>query len=125
MRPDQLTRLEALRDKLVERALIDADPANWIAGSKAPWEMTRDERGDAKWCRSLAGSTVMLAMQVNRMMSNPTAGGAVVPDQPDAPAAASEEESVEAEVARYEAAAAEVLAARVVKAAKNGKRSKR
>lgn len=124
MRPDQLSRLETLRDKLVERALIDADPANWVAGCKAPAEMTREERGDAKWCRNLATSTVALAMQVNRMMSNPTAGGAVVPDQPDT-APADEGETVEAEVARYEAAAAEVLAARVVKAAQNGKRSRR
>lgn len=120
MRPDQLTRLEALRDKLVERALIDADPENWIAGSKAPWEMTRDERGDAKWCRSLAVSTIALTMQVNRLMANPSAGGALVPDQPDA-APQDEEQSIDAEVKRYEEIAAEVLAARVVKRAKDAK----
>lgn len=120
MTPDQLARLEKLRDKLVERALIDADPDNWIAGCKAPWEMTRDERGDAKWCRSLAVSTVALTMQVNRLMANPSAGGALVPDKPET-APQDEEQSIEAEVARYEQAAAEVLAARVVKRAKDAK----
>lgn len=120
MTPDQLSRLETLRDKLVDRALIDADPENWIAGCKAPWEMTREERGDAKWCRSLAVSTIALCMQVNRLMANPSAGGALVPDKPDA-APVDEEQSIEAEVARYEQQAAEVLAARVVKRAKDGK----
>ncbi|HEU6453996.1 MAG TPA: hypothetical protein VN201_00875 [Roseateles sp.] len=104
----------------MERELIDADPINWIGGEKKPADMTRDERGDAKWCRSLATSTVALAMQVNRLMSNPAAGGALVPDQSEAPVETAEE-TIEAEVARFEAAAAEVLAARVVKQAKGGK----
>jgi hypothetical protein len=117
MRPDQLTRLESLRDRLVERSLADADPVNWIAGEKAPKDMTRDERGDAKWCRSLAVSTVSLTLQVQRLMTNPAAGGALVPDQPDAAPA---EDPVEAEVARFEAAAADVLVARAVKAARDG-----
>lgn len=109
MTPDQIARLEALRDRLVDRALVDADPLNWVAGKKAPNEMTRDERGDAKWCRSLATSTVALTMQVQRLLQNPIAGGAVVPDKPDAPPQ-DEEQSVEAEIARYEQAASEVLA---------------
>jgi hypothetical protein len=47
-------------------------------------------------------------MQVQRMMQNPIAGGASVPDQ--APVTTTDEgESVEAEVSRYERAATEVL----------------
>jgi hypothetical protein len=110
MRPDQLTRLEGLRDRLIERALVDADPLQWVAGDKAPKDMTRDERGDAKWCRSLATSTVALAMQVQRLLQNPTAGGALVPDKPDAPEPVDEEAGVEAEIGRFEQAAAAVLA---------------
>jgi len=124
MRPDQLLRLEALRDKLVERSLIDADPANWVAGGKAPKDMDRDERGDSKWCRSLALNTVSLAMQVQRMMSNGATGGAIVPTEPDVPATP-EADPVEAEVKRYEAAAAEVLAARAVRVASDGSKRKR
>lgn len=105
MRPDQLPRLEGLRDRLIERALVDADPLQWVAGDKAPKDMTRDERGDAKWCRSLATSTVALAMQVQRLLQNPTAGGALAPDKP-----VDEEAGVEAEIGRFEQAAAAVLA---------------
>ena len=103
MRPDQLARLETLRDRLVERALADADPANWVAGDKAPKGMTREERGDAKWCRGLAINTVTLTMQVVRLLQNPVTGGAVVPEPAD------EESSVEAEIVLYERAAVEVL----------------
>jgi hypothetical protein len=122
MRADQLSRLEALRDRLVEVALADADPSNWTGLGRKPNEMTREERGDAKWCRSLAVQTVALTMQVQRLVSNPAAGGAVVPTEPARPVEQepAEEDSVEAEVARFEAAAAEVLAARAVRAARDG-----
>jgi len=109
MRTDQLTRLETLRDTLLERALVDADPKNWIGGCKAPAEMQREERGDAKWCRSLAVQTVALTMQVQRLMQNPVAGGAVVANEPAKPEQQAEEETVEAEIDRYEKAAAQVL----------------
>lgn len=108
MRADQLTRIEALRDRLLEVALRDADPANWVAGDLVPKDMTREQRGDAKWCRSLAVSTVALTMQVQRLMQNPVTGGAVVPDEPGKPEP-DEGETVESEIARYEAAASAVL----------------
>ena len=122
MRDDQLTRLQALHDKLVERALTDADPANWVAGDKAPKDMTRDERGDAKWCRNLAMNSVALTMQVQRMMANPATDGAVVPTAAAAPEPVQQEDPVEAEISRFEAAAAEVLAARAVRTARDGRR---
>jgi hypothetical protein len=108
MRTDQLTRLEALRDRLIEVAVVDADPTNWTAFGKRPCEMTKDERGDAKWCRSLAVQTVALTMQVQRLMQNPVAGNATVPDQPAAPQE-DEEAGIDAEIKRYESAAADVL----------------
>lgn len=111
MRDDQLSRLSTLHDKLIEVALRDADPENWTAGSKKLCDMTRDERGDAKWCRNTAVSTVALTMQVQRMMQSPTMGGAIVtPDTPPASTQAQEEEaSIEAEIHRYEKAAAAVI----------------
>ena len=121
MRADQIARLETLHDRLVERALADADPANWVAGEKAPKDMTREERGDAKWCRGLAINTVALTLQVQRMMVNPAAGGAVVPDQPAQAPEAVEDDPVEAEVKRFEDAAAQLLAARVVQSARDAK----
>lgn len=122
MTPDQLNRLESLRNRLVERALSDADPSNWVAGEKALKDMTRDERGDAKWCRGVAINTVSLTLQVQRLLENPVAGGAVVPDGPDK---APEQDPVAAEVARFEAAAAEVLATRAIRTARDGKSPKR
>ena len=111
MTPDQLLRLETLRDRLVDVALVDADPSSWVGYPKKPIEMTREERGDAKWCRSLAVSTIALTMQVQRLMSNPSAGGALVPDKPNAAQQdADEEVSVDAEIERYERAARQVLA---------------
>lgn len=82
--------------------------------------MTREERGDAKWCRTLAINTVSLALQVNRMLENSQAGGAIVPTEPsgDAPPAV---DPIADEVARFEAAAAEVLAARAVRTARDAK----
>jgi hypothetical protein len=101
MRTDQLARLEALRDRLLEVAISDADPDNWTACGSKPKDMSKDERGDAKWCRSLAVSTVALTMQVQRLMLSQAAGSEVQ---------ANEEETVEAEMARYEVAATRVLA---------------
>lgn len=108
MRTDQLTRLEVLCDRLLEVALSDADPENWSASGKKLAEMTRDERGDAQWCRRLAVQTVALTMQVQRLMQNPVTGGAVVPDQPGK-TEPDEAEAVDAEIARYESAASQVI----------------
>jgi hypothetical protein len=120
VRTDQIERLETLRDRLVERSLIDADPANWIAGNKQPGEMTREERGDAKWCRGLAVTTVALTMQVTRLLQNPQTGGAIVPDKPPEPGQPepNEEETVEAEIQRYERAAAAVVSKAASRVAK-------
>ena len=110
MTPNQMGRLKALRDRLVETALVDADPQNWSANGKAPHEMTRDERGDAKWCRGLAVQTVALTMQVQRLVeAGGAAGKAADPPAPDDPVAS--------EIQRFESAAAELLAARAVKTA--------
>ena len=108
MTPAQLERITSLHDKLLDVALLDADPANWVASGKKPNEMTKDERGDAKWCRSLAVQTVALTMQVRRLMENPLTGGATVPTEPERPPT-DEAETVEAEIERYEQAAEAVL----------------
>lgn len=98
MTPEQFGKISALHDRLVTVALRDADPDNWVAGEKKPSEMTRDERGDAKWCRGLAISTVALTLHVQRFMQTVTEApaGEVVDD-------------VEGEIARFERAAAEVI----------------
>jgi hypothetical protein len=79
MRPDQLTRLEELRDDLADTVLLDADPKLWTGAGKTPADMTQEERGDAYWCRKLAVSTVSLLTKVASLLdthNKPTAGNA-------------------------------------------------
>ena len=49
MRPDQIQRLQDLSEKLADRFLLEADPAEWAGGSNAPADMSQQERGDAYW----------------------------------------------------------------------------
>lgn len=57
MRPDQLQRLADLSEKLADRFLLEADPAEWPGGGKPPAECTSQERGDAYWCKKNAMAT--------------------------------------------------------------------
>lgn len=119
MKQDQIVKLEALRDRLIEVAMIDADPLNWTAYGKKPVDMNKDERGDARWCRILATGTISLCMQMTRLLQNPITGGAVVPSEPGK-SEPNEEELVEEEIKRYEKAATAVLSR-----ASRGDRAKR
>ena len=109
MRADQLARLEVVLDSLINVAISDADPTHWVGAGKRPGEMTQQGRGDARWCRSLALGSISLTMQVQRLMECQLGdlSGQVLPVV-DAQAAA--EETEEAEIKRYEHAAAKVLA---------------
>ena len=109
MRADQLARLESILEGLINVALNDADPDNWVGSGKVPREMTQQERGDARWCRSLALGSISLTMQVQRLMEcqlGDLSGQAL----PTVDAQAAAEETEEAEIKRYEHAAAKVLA---------------
>jgi hypothetical protein len=57
MRPDQLTRLQELTEKLAERFLLEADPAEWPGDGQVPAGMTQQQRGDAYWCKKNAMAT--------------------------------------------------------------------
>lgn len=73
MRPDQRERLEILRDRLLDTALLDADPSNWIGSGKVAVDMTQKERGDAYWCRKLAAASIALLTKVNNLVVTHTA----------------------------------------------------
>lgn len=70
MRPDQIERLSALSEKLADAVLIDADPERWSGYGKAAGEMTKEERGDAYWCRKVAASTISVLTRVERVVSD-------------------------------------------------------
>jgi hypothetical protein len=57
MRPDQLVRLQELAEKLAERFMLEADPAEWPGEGQVPADMTQQERGDAYWCKKNAMAT--------------------------------------------------------------------
>ena len=50
MRPDQLVKLAALAERLIDIVLIEGDPNNWTAAGQLPREMTKQDRGDRYWC---------------------------------------------------------------------------
>jgi len=84
MREDQCERLEAVEDKLIEVVLRDADPGTWSGAGLLLCDMTKQQRGDAAWCRKTASQTVVLLSQVQRVIANyrtPTKG--VPPNDPD------------------------------------------
>ena len=96
MRDDQRTRLEELRDKLLETAVVDADPQRWVGAGKAPIEMTQKERGDAYWCRKMAAATVSLLTKVNNIVNThgaPTSGNTKDDGELDGELAAAEREA--------------------------------
>lgn len=64
MTEDQLQRLRALQDKLVETALGNADPASWTADGKVSKDMDKEERGNAYWDRKLAGATLAVLARI-------------------------------------------------------------
>lgn len=102
MREDQIKRLEDVSQRLAEVAIRDADPETWTASEVPLVDMTRDERGDANWCRKTAVQTLAVLAHVQRILTASPA--------PGAPGAGSEvEASPEDQIARAERAANEML----------------
>lgn len=57
MRPDQITRLLELSEQLADRFILEADPQEWPGSGMAPADASREERGDAYWCKKNAMAT--------------------------------------------------------------------
>lgn len=103
MRDDQRERLSGLSDRLTETVLRDADPANWAGDGKTGAEMTKQERGDAVWCRKLAVQSLTVLGRVQHLLNN----------ERDAHSAGEDPHDPETEIAVAEAEA-EALLARVM-----------
>ncbi|ASN67374.1 hypothetical protein [Pseudomonas sp. NBRC 111137] len=98
MRDDQITRLQALSERLGEVVITEVDPNNWPAANKLPAELTQEERGNRYWCKKNAAATMTLLLKVvniagimNRQKPAPDAGHAV--DELDGELAAAEREA--------------------------------
>lgn len=99
MTPDQRTRLAAVSVKLAEVVIADVDPANWTANGITLGKMTKEQRGDAAWCRKTAVQSVALLVRVEQLLA-PESG----PHPPTSPP-----EDPEAEITRAEKRAAALV----------------
>ncbi len=84
MRHDQIQRLSNLSEKLADVVLIDADPEKWVGYGKAASEMTKEERGNAYWCRKVAASTISVLTRIERVVSDAQSTNKGPPDDEDA-----------------------------------------
>lgn len=60
MRLDQIARLEALNEKLLDVFLVVADPDNMSGAGKKPADLTKEERGNLAWDVKTANATGLL-----------------------------------------------------------------
>lgn len=67
MEPEQRARMADVMDRLTDVVLRDADPDSWTAPGKTLKAMTKEERGDAAWCRKTACMSVSLLLQFQRL----------------------------------------------------------
>lgn len=64
MRDDQITRLQALSERLGEVVIHEVDPEQWPGADKQLGELTQQERGDRYWCKKNAAATMTLLLKV-------------------------------------------------------------
>lgn len=64
MRDDQITRLQALSERLGEVVISEVDPHQWPGADKALADLTQQERGDRYWCKKNAAATLTLLLKV-------------------------------------------------------------
>ena len=68
MTPEQYKGFQDLAEKLAGVALVDADPDNWIGSKKIPGDLSKDERGDAYWCRKQASATLAVLWRISSLV---------------------------------------------------------
>lgn len=118
MNQSQYERLQELSEKLADVAIQDANPEHWVGRGKKPADLTKEERGDAYWCRKIAVSTLSLLSRVHSLIGQVQLHGGVMPGAPAAAATSGEAEeageeeqrdNLEEEVLAYEKEAAKLL----------------
>ena len=112
MRQDQFDKLLEIQERLIDAALIEADPQNWHGEGLKPNEMTRDTRGDRYWCKKNAVATISLVMRINSL-SDQVRRASETPPAPDGTQPAGgitdEAKELETEVADCEEEAKKLL----------------
>lgn len=80
MTPDQRERLKVVSDLLFEVMIYDIDPDNWTGNGKPSRDLNKAERGDALWCRKIAGASLTIYSNVQRLLNDPLAPASDEPD---------------------------------------------
>jgi hypothetical protein len=106
MRPDQLERLNALSEKVFDVVIFEANPTNWSGSGVVPKDMTKEQRGDAVWCRKQAAASLALLNGLHRLIDGQYSVGK--PDAADVPDS-EDEADLDREVASAERHASELL----------------
>lgn len=98
MRDDQITRLQALSERIGEVVIEEVDPHQWPGHGKPLGELSQQERGDRYWCKKNAAASMTLLLKVvniagmlNRQKPAPDAGHPI--DELDSELAAAEREA--------------------------------
>lgn len=108
MRPDQMERMRDLSEKLADKFIDEADPETWPGAGAMLADMTKQERGDAYWCKKNAAATLALLCRVEQLQASQRT---VQPPGDDEP-------GIESEIERAEKQAAKMLESVLSKAGK-------
>lgn len=73
MTPDQIKRLTEVYGRLVEAAIVEADPDHWTGAGKTPSEMDKTERGDRAWDKKSASLSLQLVSSARTLLSGGSA----------------------------------------------------
>jgi hypothetical protein len=80
MRPDQLTRLQELSERLADAFILEADPTEWPGDGQSPADLTQEDRGNRYWCKKNAmatGAVLRYVLDVTAKHTDPDNKGAV------------------------------------------------
>lgn len=84
MRPDQITRLMDLEEKIADVAIEECDPDEWPGAGQPQSAMDQETRGNRFWAKRNAGATLMLLGKVIALRADPkSALGKVSPRDDD------------------------------------------
>ena len=110
MRQDQFEKLLTLSEKIADVVLVDANPEHWTGNGLLPKDLTKQERGDAYWCRKQAMASLSLLMRVHSLVGTVRAAGDVGPGTTPGEGAPDENEGqLDQEIAAAELEAGRLL----------------
>lgn len=101
MRQDQYVKMQALSEEIADQAIMDMNPKNWDGYGQAPKDLSKEDRGNAYWCRKMAVATIAVLTRVAVLKNTVSAGRA--------PDSVEDESSLDEEIAKYESEAKQLL----------------